>query len=283
MKKYFFSILAAIFLFSSCNENMPVIACLTCVDEIPFDTIPPQDKRILLEEFSGVRCIGCPTGSIEIENMLSNYGDQLIAVSIHATGLANPYPENQYDFRTEEGTDLVNFLGLPDGLPSAVFNRKLFPGEADLQFVSIASWSGRVGTEIGDTADISMELENTYDSSERTLNVKVNGYVQEDINEEVRLTIMITESDIVDAQLTYESSPDRDLDYVHNHVFRKTLTPYDGEVLAEFMPAYEAFEKRYSFTLPQDWIPENCEVIAFTHLSENSKEVIQATSKHLTD
>lgn len=281
MKNIVLSILTLFMLFSSCNENMPEIACLSCENETV--TLDPQDKRVLVEEFTGVRCINCPSGSIELENLLSVYQGRMIAVSIHSEFFANPYPESQYDFRTPEGDAITSFLGLPEAYPSAVVDRKIFEGEADLQLVGLGSWAGRIGTQTMEIAKISMELENAFNPASRVLTVTVNGQAQENIDEEVRLTIMITESGIVDAQLTPESSPGKDLNYVHKHVLRKTLTPFDGDVLAASMAASDLFEETYTFTLPENWNEANCEVIAFTHLSESSKEVLQATEAHLTD
>lgn len=282
MKKIIF-FLFVIISFTACNENMPIIDCLTCPPPGPPGP-GSQKKNILIEEFTGVRCIGCPAGSTEIENLLSTYGDRVIAVSIHTTGLAEPYPESQFDFRTEDGADLISYLGLPAALPSAVFGRKMYAGESGLQFVSVASWGGRVSEQIPDTlALVSLTLDRTYDPATRSLSVVVNGEAQEFIDEEVRLTLMISESNIVDAQLTPQSSPDRDLNYVHKHMLRDIITAYDGDVLLPLMTIGEDFEKRYTYTLPENWVSSNCEIIAFTHLSENSKEILQVVSAHLVE
>ncbi|MFT5384236.1 MAG: hypothetical protein ACI81W_001636, partial [Saprospiraceae bacterium] len=159
MKKYIFSILVLVFLFTACEENMPVIACLSCEND-DNEMLDPQDKRVLVEEFTGVRCINCPAGSIEIENLLAFHGERLIAVSIHAEFFAKPYTnESLYDFRTEEGENIINFLGLPEAYPSSVIDRKIYSGEADLQLVGLSSWAGRIGNQVLEIAIVSMELE----------------------------------------------------------------------------------------------------------------------------
>src|ERR1700741_1300369 len=91
---------------------------------------PPElgDRKVLIEEFTGVRCVNCPDGSAEIENLLSLYGGNLVAVSIHSGFFSDPYPDNLYDFRTPEGDQLLNYLGQPLGYPTAVIDRKLFNG-----------------------------------------------------------------------------------------------------------------------------------------------------------
>lgn len=282
MKKYIFLLLFFGLSFSACDENMPVIDCLSCDDE-QNPPPPPESKRVLIEEFTGVRCINCPAGSIELENLLSQFGESLVAVSIHAEFFANPYSESNYDFRTDEGEEIINFLGLPEAYPSAVIDRKQFSGESDLQLVGQASWPGRISQQVDEMAKISLVVENEYNSTSRDLSVNVVGQVQENVNEEVRLTIMITESGIVDAQLTPDSSPDLDLNYVHKHVLRNTLTAFDGDVLASSLVAGAGFDKTYTYTLPEAWDATKCTVIAFVHLAESSKEVLQTTEVSLAD
>ena len=40
-------------------------------------------------------------------------------------------------------------------------------------------------------------------------------------------------------------------------------------------------EKEYNFTVPEEWKPENCYIIAFVHLGGDSKEVLQAVEVHM--
>ena len=283
MKKYLFPFFALflLFLFSACDENMPEIACLSCDD----DELPPepQDRVVLIEEFTGVKCINCPAGSVELENLLSFYGEQLVAVSIHAEFFAEPYPQSLYDFRTPEGDFIISLVGLPEAYPSAVVDRKQFTGESDLQLVGQGSWAGKIAEQLSAQAKISLNIDNTYDATSRNLSVNVSGDVFEAINEEVRLTIMITETGIVDHQLTPDSSPGTDPDYVHKHVLRKVITDFGGDVITNTAEIGDIIDETYSYTLPDEWDAANCEVIAFLHLNTSSKEVIQAAEEHLTD
>lgn len=281
MKKYILPFFVLFLLFSACDENMPEIACLSCED----DELPPepQDRVVLVEEFTGVRCINCPAGSAELENLLSVYGDQLVAVSIHAEFFANPYPQSQYDFQTPEGDFIISLVGLPEAYPSAVVDRKQFTGESDLQLVGQGSWAGKIAEQLDGQAKISLNINNTYDDASRNLSVNVSGDVFEAVDEEVRLTIMITETGIVDHQLTPNSSPDTDPDYVHKHVLRKVITAFDGDVVTNSAEIGDVIDEVYSYTLPDEWNAAGCEVIAFLHLNSSSKEILQAAEEHLTD
>lgn len=278
--KNFYSLLFLIFLTASCREKMPLVDCLTCEDDNPA-TITPQDRRVLIEEFTGVRCVQCPQGSLEIKNLKSIYGERLVAVSIHAGSLANPYSQSQYDFRTDEGENLLNFLGIPEGFPTGVINRKLFPGQPDLQLETAGAWAGRIVSELEIDALITLDIENTWNETDRSLQVHVIGGAIDRIGEEIKLTVLITESNITDTQMVpLEGIID---DYVHNHVLRKSLTAFDGDIIATSLNVGEFIDEEYAFSLPENWKAENCNVIAFVHLTGADKLVLQAVEKQLTE
>ena len=77
--------------------------------------------------------------------------------------------------------------------------------------------------------------------------------------------------------------PDPDPDYIHRHVLRTMLSQYDGDELAPSVERDQQIVKSYSYNVDPDWIEENCNIIAFVHLSGSTKEVLQVVEIHLTD
>ena len=268
------------FCLASCREELPIIDCLSC-EEVDSDSLTLQDRRVLIEEFTGVHCVQCPQGSLEIQNLKSIHGDRLIAVSIHAGSLASPYSQSQYDFRTDEGEELLNFLGIPEGFPTGVINRKLFPGQSDLQLETAAIWAGHIATELDVDAIVTLDIENDWDMDSRVLKVSISGGAIERIAEEIKLTVMITEDKIIDTQIV----PGDGIidDYEHNHVLRKTITAFDGDKIADSLNEGEFYMREYTFTMPEAWKAEDCNVIAFIHLAGTNKLVLQANEKHLME
>ena len=142
MKKflYLFFVLS-LGLFAGCEEISPEINPQMGPNTDPDDPSPVEDqpRQVLIEEFTGVRCVNCPDGSEAIETLLNIHGEQLVAVSIHSSGsFSVPNDENAYDFRTTEGDNILSFLGEPIGYPTAVVNRKKFPDEFDLQLGKVS-------------------------------------------------------------------------------------------------------------------------------------------------
>ena len=259
----------------ACTENKPIIPCLSCEGVTPSPNTSAVVKKVLMEEFTGVRCVNCPQAKLEIENLQSAelFGEDFIAISYHAGFFSRPYNDSKNDYRTDQGNSILEFLDQPIGFPSGVINRKQFSGEDDLQIEAFATWSGFVGQELEEEAIIALDLETTYNNSNRILNVSVTVTPTENIADALSLSLLITENDIVDVQLTPEGKVD---DYAQTHVFRAMITNTFGNPINEALIANQDISSIFSFTLPNEWVAENCKIVAFVHQREQSKEVLQA-------
>ena len=246
-----------------CNEIEPTIP--------PLSATLGGERKVLIEEFTGVRCVNCPDGSAEIENIRSRYPDRVVAVSIHAGFFANPYPDSRYDFRTTAGTQLQTYLEEPQGYPSAVVNRKKFTGQTGLQ-VGQSSWASLIESELRQSPVLKLFFIKNYNPNTRELDLKVRISPQQNVStNDLRLTVLMTENNVSDAQLT---SSGKKLDYNHKHILRKIITNFDGNVL-ENLSAGTVVEKAFNFTLPTTWKSNNCSIIALVSHSGATKEVLQ--------
>jgi len=281
MKKHFFLLLITALLFNACKEIPPVVTGSTG-PVVPNDDVKDQRRQVLIEEFTGVRCVQCPGGSAFIQDLLAIHGQRLVAVSIHAGSFSNPYSINQYDFRTPEGTQLISYLDQPFGFPSAVINRTKFPGQFDLQ-LGQGDWAGYIAQDTAIAPKVRISIEPEFDISSRELKVNVKLFVDETIADpSVRLNIMITESGIEDAQITPGSS-DPVPNYVHRHVLRHMLTNWDGDPITESLGAGTVVQKNFTYSMPAEWKEDNCEIVAFVSLAGTSKEVLQAHQVHVVE
>ncbi len=271
--KYIAFLLIA-YILVACTENKPIIPCLSCEGNTTPVNPSTIVKKVLMEEFTGVRCVNCPQAKTEIDNLQSEslFGEDFIAVAYHAGFFSRPYSDSKNDYRTEQGDAILEFLDQPIGFPSGVVNRKQFSGEDDLQIEAFATWGGFVGQELEEAAVMSLDLETTYNESNRVLNVSVAITPTENISDALNLSVLITENDIVDVQLTPDGRVDN---YAQTHVFRAMITNTFGNRIDEALIANQSISNIYSFTLPSDWVAENCKIVAFVHHAEQSKEVLQ--------
>ncbi|MDZ4749214.1 MAG: Omp28-related outer membrane protein [Saprospiraceae bacterium] len=257
---------------SSCYEQQKVIE--------PF--VPSGNHVVLLEEFTGKGCTNCPKGSRELENLLTQFPNNLVAVSLHAGFFANPqfFPLGNYDLRTDEGELLINYLSLPIGYPSGVVNRT--PVSGDIQ-LGLNQWASAITSAIQVPPAIELSIVRTYDALTRQVVVTVNGIGKEVLEGEIRLSIMLTESGIVDAQDDLEAGGIV-LDYVHKHVLRDMLTPSTGANILDGISVGQTFSQTYSKTLEDIWVADDMEIIAFVSLVNGSNfPVLQAATVHLAD
>ena len=69
-------------------------------------TIPiAQDKVVLIEELTGVRCPNCPDGHQEVETILANNPGRVLAVAVHTPFLGQPFP-GEPSLITQSGIDI---------------------------------------------------------------------------------------------------------------------------------------------------------------------------------
>jgi hypothetical protein len=277
MLRYFrFGVIAVFFaaLWASCNENEPIIP-----------PVGPQEsgsRVVLIEEFTGVRCPNCPAGAEEIESLLALYPDNLVAVTIHAGSFAFAFDTSKYDFKVQEGIDITNALGgEPLFYPSAVIDRKTF-GTGSL-YLGKAEWAGRIQSELAQEPAVGLGLEGSYNPADRQLDITVTLLPNETLSGEINLTILVTESGMVDIQANELEDDGYSEDYVHKHVLRGTITPALGEPLQTPLSEGQPVVRSYQYTLPDEWVPDNCELVAFVHRSGSEEEVLQAARLYIED
>jgi len=199
--KNLFALFLIAFAFS-CTEIPPI------VDVGPPPPPPPgkQQRVVIVEEFTGVRCIGCPAGSALLQSIIDQDKEHVVGVALHASNFSVPYPESAYDFVTQKGNDILAFLGDPIANPSAVVNRSLFEGAASGAYQMLpANWAGAVDLAKAVVPDINVDLTTSFDDATRQLDIEVVMTATEDLSaKDLAYTVMITESGIVDWQLTQD-------------------------------------------------------------------------------
>ena len=114
-----------------------------------------------------------------------------------------------------------------------------------------------------------------------TVDVTPNTYFIDALPEDLALTVMITESNIIGYQQTPSGA---DSNYVHKHVLRDVIsTDYTGDILigkGNVLSPQQKIIKDYK--IPAEWNPDNCHIIAFIHYKGNTnKSIQQATETHL--
>jgi len=270
MKKgIFFALLAISLAFAACKEKQLVIPELSV-----------GKKRVLVEEVTGVNCPNCPDGARELADLQTQVGEEnLIIVGVHAGGnLSTPITGSKYDFQIQEGYDLANYVGTLFGLPSASINRveDLIEGTPFL----ISGWAARITDEFKKDFGLGVFVANTYNTDTRQLDIKVNIAPEQTLNGENRLTVVITQDSIVDAQ--YDGAINIP-NYMHRHVLRDVVTKTDGDIISEPLVAKGLVQKTFSLKLADAWDYKHCTVVAYVHKNASTdKQILQVAEEKVS-
>jgi len=90
------------------------------------------------------------------------------------------------------------------------------------------------------------------------------------------LAVYLLESQIINWQTDYSQSPADIPDYEHNHVLRRAINGSWGmEIASDTIVAGSSIVKSYAYNLPDEFVKENCAVVAFVY-NDDTKEVMQA-------
>jgi hypothetical protein len=248
-------------------------------------------RKVLIEDYTGHRCGNCPAAAKILKRIDSIYHGKVVPLAVHCTNFANPnvtYPE---DFRTSEGTEYDNVLGVSasSGLPNGLVNRK---GFGTPNFVKADSqWESEAQTFFNQEADFSIDLTNTYNSASNTFNAEIKITALKDLSGEYNATLLLVEDSIIGVQ--YDQSLPVAQQVVTNynfmHVLRKSLNTAWGEVAFNGTIAKgQTFTKTFSnVSLNASYVPKNCQVIAYIYDAATSSttryEVFQAEMKKVKE
>lgn len=227
-------------------------------------------RAILIEDFTGQRCINCPTGTEIINGIVDTYGeDNVIAVGIHSGPLGFAGNSKTVGLMTDTGNEYYTHWDKENkmGQPWVVFNRKTSPDS------HYNNWAAMVGLIISEKANLSVNIANAYDAASRTLTTTVGADV---VNGTVngKLQVWIVEDGVKALQMMPDGSANKE--YVHNHVFRAAVNGTLGEDVT--VKEGETTTKQYQYKLPETWNADNIAVVAFVY---NDGGVENVAKKHL--
>lgn len=227
-------------------------------------------RAILIEDFTGQRCVNCPTGTEIINGIVDTYGeDNVIAVGIHSGPLGFAGNSKTVGLMTDTGNEYYTRWDKENkmGQPWVIFNRKTSPDS------HYNNWAAMVGTIISEKANLSVKIANAYDAAKRTLTTTVGAFgTNGTVNG--KLQVWIVEDGVKALQMMPDGKSNKE--YIHNHVFRAAVNGTWGEDVT--VKEGETTTKQYSYVLPEAWDADKIAVVAFVY---NDGGVENVAKKHL--
>lgn len=239
--------------------------CLTACDEVDADkrfigpVVPEARKNVLIEDFTGQKCVNCPSAADMAASLQQLYGaEHVVAVSIHGGSLSLDEKTSRLGLANATSKAYNEHWGVSQW-PSGMIDRT-----GGLQGED--KWAATVLTRIIQQPAVELSLANlAYDATSKTLSLDVSVTANEAVTG--RLQVWLTESGIVQRQ--YMPDGTKNDQYVHNHVLRATVNDPYGDQLT--LAASATDTKHYTYTLPDvsalknntPWNTQNMSVVVF--------------------
>ncbi|MFA6932236.1 MAG: Omp28-related outer membrane protein [Bacteroidales bacterium] len=244
-------------------------------------TVSSSEQKVLLEDYTGWKCVNCPRAAAKATEMITKYGEQLVVMSVHSTAFAIPSTgNNNIDFRTEYGEKWATDFGCTS-LPTGIINRKKLGASYP---ISDANWDSEIQNVINSQEHImDINLGAEYRSEDKQILVSTENVFLKDYPSSMLINIVVLESGIVGVQ--YNSDPNfgttpKINDFVFNHVLRKNGL-IDYSLSLEGVAKDTKINKNYLIDVDPDIQDiSKCTIVVFVSDSE-TKEVIQANEIHL--
>ena len=232
----------------------------------------PENKNVVLEEFTGIHCVWCPDGHAIAQAMQNNNPGDVFLINIHEGGFSVPYT-GEPDFRTPFGTSIANqAYGGPSGhfYPAGSVNRHVFSGSTTAMSRSL--WTSSGNTVMGQPSYVNVGVEADIDVQTREVTVHVEAYYTGNSPESTNLlNVALLQNNTLGPQ----TGGDMGDEYVHMHRLVYLITGQWGVSISPTTTG-TFIDETYTYTIPADYndIPamiEDMEIVAF--LTESQEEI----------
>jgi len=217
----------------------------------------PENKKVVLEEFTGITCGYCPDGHAIAQNIQNNNPGNVFLINIHQGGYANP-GNSGFDFRTPFGNALAAQVGA-NFYPSGTINR-------NSNALSRSAWTSAANTALGQSSDVNVGVEADIDVQTNTITVHVEAFYTADSPESNnKLNVALLQNNTIGPQTDYANGNTTEYNHMHRLVW--LITGQWGEVITT-TTAGTFIDETYTYDIPDDYngIPvkiEDLEVVAF--------------------
>ncbi len=216
------------------------------------EILAKSTKNILVEDFTGQKCVNCPKATDVVHQMQQQYGkDRVVAVAIHGGSLALEEGKSKIGLANPTGIEYHKHWNL-ESWPKGLIDRH--GGVTDFE-----QWQGSVVQRFTLDWQTKVELSVTpvYDAATRQL--KLTAAIEAKEGVDGKLQVWLTESNIKMRQYMPDGS--KNDNYIHNHVFRASVNDPYGDPLT--LAAGETQTKDYTYELAEKWVPENMALVVF--------------------
>ena len=279
------------------NNTILLILFLFTTSIISAQTIvstSPENKKAVVEKFTGINCNYCPCGDVIINNAISANPENVIVVKVHEGGYATP-GAGQPDFRTAYG-DALSAQAANTGNPAVTVNRHFFPSYASNGGTAIGGcYSNASGVALQspptyaideillEPAYVNVAANATIDYTTSTLTVNTEIYYTGDSPISTNFLQIALLQDNTIAYQAGSSLAAGGTDYEHDSRLVDFITGQWGEAINSTTTG-SFVERTHTYTIPSDYngvptVLDDLKVVVY--VSESQQEVVNGNRANM--
>ncbi len=228
-----------------------------CIGSHEFSEIEQSGKNVLIEIFTAHQCGNCPSATAIAEELINVNANKVFALEIHAGVLATTDDEYPTDWTTEEG-DV--FWAQINGFLYPVGRVNRFSSSSD--YYAASEWAELVETELEENTPLELQIATYWNLEDNDLRVHVFGQYFDGYPGNHKLSILISESNLIGDQLDYSLDPEHIENYEFNNLLRGSLTGAEGLSIIQNPTTGDTFQSDLSYSWNNNWVIDNSKIIA---------------------
>ena len=260
-----------------------------------FVSTTPENKNVILEEFTGIYCTFCPDGHLIAQGLHDANPNDVFLINIHTGGYANPNGPNDPDFNCLYGAAIAANSGLA-GYPAGTVNRATFngispQGSLGTTALSRGDWAAASADIMSQPSYVNVAAQASYDMSTGLLTVNTETYYTSTTTNINVLHVAVVQNNVPGPQTgasTYNPgaiiSGPWSPTYNHQHMFRHLMDGANGlefnvTTAGTFVPNTHTWQMPTNLANSQsttgffpDLDPTNLDVVAY--ITEGPGEII---------
>lgn len=224
------------------------------------------EKNVLAEVKTATWCQYCPAANVLANTM--NQDPRAIVVKLHS----------------EDGLSSANATAYLSQNMNVNFTPAIMIDQGEYGSYVINSqhpgWQGQIDARKLGVSPASVQINPTYNTSNRQLTVQVVSTILHPEAGEYRINAYILEDNVSGPQTNGGSGNN----YIHNQILREILGPVSGTtgVIPQNPVQGQAYTHTYTHTLPASWNPAKIRIVAYiTHVENGQKYTLNANKAGL--
>jgi len=220
-----------------------------------FVSTTPENKNVVLEEFTGISCTYCPDGHRIANDIYNNNPTDVVLINIHTGGYASPQGPGT-DFNTMFGSAIAAQSNL-SGYPAGTVNRRVFAGlgQNGGTAMSRGNWQSASSQILNEPSYVNVAAQANLDISTRQLSVTVEAFYTGSSPVNInKLNVALIQNNVEGPQTGASYNPTAILpngNYNHQHMLRHMLTGQWGDDITNTSTG-SFFTNTYTYTIPND-------------------------------